>query len=299
MAHELAHVLQQRTGQAMIRRQFLYPDPTVTADDDPISRYLRGDDKDDESSLALTTLTLNGIPAHTSDALKQALRNALIPKRYEHRDAPAKPGRLPQSDAGSGSGFESGAGAGSASGSGSGAATEYCGFADFDVSVSAIIRLPKQPVRGQWGPEPVKRQAITRPGVLKYCPQVKQISVVMRGDPNSNSFYKWLTSNEDEHVKDMKEAAMRFLEPLQQAMLAMRGAGANVDACVKDVQQQFDRMDQKNLTAFEKQLWVDKGKRDIKGRGHKFDTTITNSNNCNDLELRMKGKTPPPKGGGP
>jgi hypothetical protein len=52
IAHELAHVIQDRDGEPVVRRRIVYPAATVTSNDDPILRYMNNDD-----SLALTTLT--------------------------------------------------------------------------------------------------------------------------------------------------------------------------------------------------------------------------------------------------
>jgi hypothetical protein len=307
IARALPHALHLNTGKPVLQRTILYPGATVTTREDPIPRFMRGA-SGTEGSLALTTLTINGAPAADDAAMLQALASALNPKQFEAREAPARPAPAPRSGSGSGSGSGTGVGSGSGSGSGSGtgagsgsgsgaaATTSYCGFANFDINISANIRLPNQPANTGWGPEVVKRPAITRGGLPQTCGRLNQISVLMKGDPNSNSFYQWVVQNENQHATDMKDAAVRFLEPDHRAVLALRGSGKDPDACTRDLNQQLNRLSQDNVAAFIRQVKADIARRDSPG-GHKYDVYMQDNNNCNDLEITLK-KTPAPSGGG-
>ncbi|MGB8886260.1 MAG: DUF4157 domain-containing protein [Candidatus Korobacteraceae bacterium] len=278
IAHELAHVVQQGAGQPMVQRKLLYPAATVTATDDPISRFMGGDD-----SLALTTLTLNGAPVLGKEALARALNSALNPQAYEPRSAPTAATQAPHS----------GSGAGSGSGSSGNKPPEYCGFRDFDVSISANVRLPMPPDHGQWGPEAIAARAIKRGGLPQDCGKAAKINVVMKGDPDSVSFNEWVTKNENEHVSDMQQAAVQFLEPDHQAVMALRGTGADPSACMKNLDQQSAKLPKDKAVAFRDQIWADIKTRDAPG-GHKFTVSYQESGNCSSLEILMK-KMPAPK----
>jgi hypothetical protein len=294
IAHELTHVVQQRGGQRVVRRRILYPNVAVTSTDDPIPRYMRGD-----GSLALTTLTING----SAQITPQILGSAFNPTEVEPKSAPSQPlrGSGPGSGSGSGAGSGSGtrtdessgsgSGAGSGNASGAGAATVQCGFKDFDVSISANIRLPSPPADGRWGPEMVERAGIKRSGLPPKCSQKNQISVVMKGDPNSGDFYQWMKTNEDQHASDMKKASDEILVPDHNAVLSLRGAGANQDACKTNLYDQLRRLPD-NIQRFLERVGADIAGRDVPG-GHKFDATFQERNDCDNLSILLK-KAPPP-----
>jgi uncharacterized protein DUF4157 len=301
IAHELAHVLQHRGGEPVVRRQVLYPAPTVDPHDDPVLRYMRGDD-----NLALTTLTINGADRLTTAVLK----DAFDPKDWEAKAAPASTSRSSGSGSGSGSGGSgrgagagqgsgsgSGLGSGAGSGSGSGSTTVQCGFKNFDIKISSNIRLPTPPAGGRWGPEVVERANLKRSGLPAKCRGKDQISVVMKGDPDSGSFYQWLTSNEQEHVDDNTRESDRLLVPDHEAILAMRGTGADLSACGADLNRQLSRRSIDNISEFIRKVSADVACRDVPG-GHKFDSSLTDRNDCDNLSIVLK-KTPVPAAGAP
>lgn len=283
IAHELTHVLQQRGGEPLVQRKILHPDSTVTPNDDPIPRYLKND-----NSLALTTITINGKDKFTDEFV----RNALKPKQIGSDPGPAAPAKVP----GSGSGDQD---AGSGAGSGGGASPLHCSYNDFDISISANIRLPHPPNQGRWGPAVIERKDIQRPGLPPECGSKDRISIVMKGDPNSNDFYTWMTANEQEHVKDYRRASEQILKPYQQAVLALRGAGADTVACVADLNRQLSSLSPDNVRQnFLQTVQTDITGRDVPG-GHKFDSQLKQRNNCDNLEILLKKSPAPARGGHP
>ncbi|MBS0446445.1 MAG: DUF4157 domain-containing protein [Proteobacteria bacterium] len=290
IAHELAHVLQQRDGGASkVHRAILYPDPGPPDRDDPIQRYLlRNDD-----SLALTTLTINGHDVITPAVLK----DAFDPKEIEPKSAPASTSPQQGSGAGSAAGSGSGSSGGSGSGSGTASPAVQCGYKAFDTRISANIRLPQPPADGRWGPQVIERKNIRRRGLPADCGTPDRISTVMKGDPTSTDFYQWMIANEREHASDIVQESNRFLVPDQRAILALRGSGADLTACAADLNQQLSRSTSDNVQRFLQQVHADVAGRDVPG-GHKFDVVPTARNHCDNLELLMK-KTPPPARGRP
>jgi Domain of unknown function (DUF4157) len=284
IAHELTHVLQQRGGEPLVQRRILYPDPTVTLNDDPIPRYLRNDD-----SLALTTITINGKDRFTDEFV----RNTLKPRQIGTEAAPAAPAKIPGSGSGSGSGGQD---PWSGVGSGGGTSPLQCSYNDFDISISANIRLPHPPDEGRWGPEVIKRGNIGRPGLPPECKSKDQISVVIKGDPNSNDFYTWITANEQEHARDFKRASEQILKPYQLAVLALRGAGADAYHCTVDLNRQLSNLSPDNIGQnFLHTVGTDITGRDVPG-GHKFDSQLKQRNNCDNLEILLKKSPVPARG---
>jgi hypothetical protein len=113
----------------------------------------------------------------------------------------------------------------------------------------------------------------------------------MKGDPNSDDFYQWMTSNENEHAADIKRASDQILVPDHNAILALRGTGADANACVADLGNQLNRRPD-NVQRFLQQVGSDVAGRDVPG-GHKFDSTFQERNDCDNLSVLLK-KTPPP-----
>jgi hypothetical protein len=283
IAHELTHVLQQRGGEPLVQRRILYPKPTVTLNDDPILRYLGNDD-----SLALTTITINGNDRFTDEFV----RNALKPKQIGTEAAPAAPAKIPGSGSGSGSGGQdrgSGVGLG-------GASPLRCSYNDFDISISANIRLPHPPDEGRWGPEVIERKNIGRPGLPSECKSKDRISVVMKGDPNSKDFYTWMTANEQEHARDFERASEQILETYRRGVLALRGAGADAYHCSVDLNRQLSNLSPDNVAQnFLHTVGTDITGRDVPG-GHKFDSQLKQRNNCDNLEILLKKSPVPARG---
>jgi hypothetical protein len=118
----------------------------------------------------------------------------------------------------------------------------------------------------------------------------------MKGDPNSNDFYTWMTNNEQEHARDYHRASEQILAPYQRAALALRGTGADTNACVGDLTRQLNSLSPDNVRQnFQHTVQADITGRDVPG-GHKFDGQLKQRNNCDNLEILLK-KSPPPAGG--
>jgi hypothetical protein len=137
----------------------------------------------------------------------------------------------------------------------------------------------------------VERAGIKRSGLPPKCSQKNQISVVMKGDPNSGDFYQWMKTNEDQHASDMKKASDEILVPDHNAVLSLRGAGANQDACKTNLYDQLRRLPD-NIQRFLERVGADIAGRDVPG-GHKFDATFQERNDCDNLSILLK-KAPPP-----
>ena len=152
--------------------------------------------------------------------------------------------------------------------------------------------MPKPPADGRWGPEEVERRRITRAGLPEKCRQKDRISVVMKGDPNSADFRTWMGNNEQEHATDMKTASDQFLVPYHQSVLALRGTGADGNACTADLNSKFSRLSTDNVGRFLQKVRDDIAGRDVPG-GHKFDATFQDRNDCDNLAITLK-KTPAP-----
>jgi hypothetical protein len=308
IAHELTHVVQQSGGAHVVRRAVLYPDPLPTATkENPILRVLRA-----EPSLALTTPTVNG---HILDSLG-TLAQGFVPTATEPKNVPAAPAR--GSSPGSGSGSGSGAGssakaaegsgsgsgssaraaagsgsgsgsAGSGSGSGSGsAATAQCGFKDFDVKISATMILPTAPSGGQWGPTYVAGSAL-RGSPPAACHGKTRIEVVMKGKPDTNTFYQRILANENEHVADLKSASDQYLVPFYQSILALRGTGGDSNACKANLQARLSQLPANNLDAFLSRVRADIQRHDVPG-GHETQEETRLQPDCNRMDIIAKPK---------
>lgn len=300
IAHELAHVLQQRSGEQVVRRRILYPKPAKTRNLDLIQTYLNRDGP----TLAETVLTVN----RTVSPNGQAILDALTPAEIGSQHSPAPPAR--GSDSGSGSGSGSGAsvepGSGSGSGSGAGGATQQCGFQNFDVEISANITMPAPPVDGKWTKQ-VERRDIGRTDLPRECRDKDQINVLMKGKPDSAAFYQWMENNEDEHARDLTTASERFLKPYHEAVLTIQGSGADKRACEADRDQKFRRRPTDPIGLFLAQQAADVQCHDQPGRpsaecpfpgGHgTLHEPFTQRHDCDNLEIRL-GQTPPAPAGG-
>jgi Domain of unknown function (DUF4157) len=312
IAHELTHVVQQSGGAHMVCRAVLYPDPLPTATkENPILRVLRA-----EPALALTTPTANGV---IIDSL-QTLAKAFVPPAIEPKNVPAAPARGPTPGGGSGSGSGAGSSprvaegsgsgsgsparaaggsgsgsgsAGSGSGSGSGTApTMQCGFKDFDVKISAKMILPIAPSNGQWGPTYVAGSSL-RGNPPAACHGKTRIEVVMKGKPDTDTFYQRILANENEHVADFKRASDQHLVPFYRSILALRGTGGDLNACKANLQAQLSQLSIDNLDNFLARVRADIQTRDVPG-GHPTEEATHIQPDCSRMDIEAKPKPAPP-----
>jgi len=118
---------------------------------------------------------------------------------------------------------------------------------------------------------------------------------VMKGDPSANAVYELMKSNEQEHASDYKRASDQFLVPDHQAVLALRGTGADANACGADLNTQFSRLTTDNVARFVQRVRTDIAGRDVPG-GHKFSATYQERNDCDNLSIVVKKMPAPPAG---
>jgi len=197
--------------------------------------------------------------------------------------------------AGSGSGSPGKATPGSGSGSGA-AATAPCGVKDFDVRISALMRLPIAPSDGQWGPTNIAASNLggSPPPI---CQGKEQIKVVMKGKPTTQDFYNKIKANEQEHVDDLKRASDQYLVPYYQEILALRGAGPDARACEANLEAQLGRLSEDKIRSFHARVGVDIQQRDRPG-GHPTRAVTNISSDCSQMDI-MAEPVPAPRRQGP
>jgi hypothetical protein len=306
IAHELAHVVQQNGSANVVRRAVTYPNPIPTTEN-PIRRALTPG----HVVLALTEPTVNGvtIPGDGQGHIvigrgKGLVEQAFISAPIEPKNAPQTSGSGGGSGAGSGSGSSGGSGAGSGSGSGSGSASSggggvsvQCGFKDFEVKISAKMRLPTEPSSGpggQWGPEHVNDTDL-QGAATAACTGKTGIPAVMKGKPNSHAFWEKVVANENEHVSDFRAASRQFLEPFYQDVMALRGTGSDKNACVADLRGRHRSLDLQKIDGFLNKVETDIQRRDVPGR-HVYQSNTVVVRPCARIEITVE-PTPAPAGG--
>jgi hypothetical protein len=276
IAHELAHVVQQNGSAAMVRRAVTYPPVPTPARKDPLERPpVRG------IVLASTTQTINGspIPRDMDDAVKK-IKAAFHPTSIETKNAASVP-------AGSGQGSGSGSGkttpgVGSGSGGSGASAVVQCGFKDFDVKMSATMMLPTPPSDGHWVNYFDGSGLPASYG--KACSGKTHIPYVLKGKPDTDSFYKQVVANEDDHVKDLKKASELHLKPHHSAIMVLRGTGPDMKACQDNLNAQLDQIPDDRIRDFHDMQLKDIKKHDGPGGGHLYDGTPV-VHGCDRIEL--------------
>jgi len=142
----------------------------------------------------------------------------------------------------------------------------------------------------------MERKDIRRPGLPPECGSKDRTSVVMKGDPNTDDFYAWLTGNEQDHVRDYKAASEQIVAPYQRAVLALRGTGPDTQSAVADLVRQSTALAVDNV----RQTFLDAVSAGIAGRdvpgGHKFDAQLKQRNDCDNLEILLKKSVAPARG---
>lgn len=119
------------------------------------------------------------------------------------------------------------------------------------------------------------------------------MSVVMKGEPDSGQFYDWMKANEDQHASDIRRASDELLVRDHAAVLALRGSGPDAETCRANLYEQLVRLPD-NVRLFFERVRTEVAGRDVPG-GHKFDSTLQDRNDCDNLSILLK-KTPPPRG---
>jgi hypothetical protein len=180
------------------------------------------------------------------------------------------------------------------SGSGSGGVSpprSECAFDDFTVNISATMSLPTAPGQTQWGPTPVAGSTLL--GAPANCARKSRVDVTMKGKPDSATFYQKIKSNEYEHVADFKAASEQFLVPYYRSILALRGTGANDQACRADLQAKFAAIPDTAINNFLTRILADVRRRDTPGQ-HPTRAAINILDNCNRVEITAEPKPAAP-----
>jgi hypothetical protein len=295
LAHELAHVVQQRGSAPMVQRAVTYPTPSITLEN-PIHRTLRN-----EASLALTTPTVNGavltggIPGATA-----IIKRAFTPTGVRTITPPAVPttgsgttrdaGPTPDAGPSPDAGVSPDAGTGSG-GAGGGGTTTDCAFRDFDVKVSAQLILPTAPGGSKWGPIRIDATALAR-GAPAVCSGKTNIPVIMKGKPDTATFYAKIKANEQEHVSDLTSASNTFLVPHYRAIMALRGSGQDAAACRTDLETKLGAIPDTRITDFLAKVVADIQLRDTPG-GHPTVAAVDIKDSCGRIEITSKPKPAP------
>jgi hypothetical protein len=287
IAHELAHVVQQNGSAAVVRRAVTYPPVPKPATKDPLARPPVGG-----IVLASTTQTINGspIPRDMADAVK-TIKAAFHPTAVETKNAASAPGGSGQGS-GSGSGKTT-PGVGSGSGSSGASAVVQCGFKDFDVKISATKILPTPPSDGRWVAYFDGSNLPASYG--KACSDKTHIPYVLKGKPDTKTFYQKVVANEEDHVTDLKDASKLFLEPHYMAIMAMRGSGPDLKACQGNLNAQLDQISDDRIRDFHTRQLADIQKHDAPGRGHVYGGNPVVHGSCDRIELILE-HTPTPGG---
>ena len=149
------------------------------------------------------------------------------------------------------------------------------------------MMLPTAPVNHQWGPIAV--DGSTLPAALSVCSGKKGIPAVMKGLPNSDSFYATVVANEDEHVADLKAATDTHIKPLFAQVMALTATGRDVNNCGVNLVAQYDRLPDTRIVSYYDQLVSDRTRRDTPP-GHPTVTTTTTNATCDRLDIEAKQK---------
>jgi hypothetical protein len=160
-----------------------------------------------------------------------------------------------------------------------------CGFNDFDVNISAQMRLPVAPSRGQWGPIHVASAALGgNPPAI--CANKNRIEVVMKGTPDSDRFYQRILANEQEHVADLVAASNQHLVPYYREVMALRGSGADLNACVTNLMTQWGNLPDARIRSFHAMVGADIARRDVPG-GHPTRARTQISPTCDRMDITI------------
>jgi hypothetical protein len=217
--------------------------PQPPVREDPIDKILRG-----EPAVGLTTPTVNGSqPTDFQDAEKR-LNNALMPKQTSYD-----------------------------------AKTSECTINDFDVSISANVRIFTEPKDGKWRkyvPGSSLRNAAA-------CKDLENVPVVMKGTPSSDSVEKLVAANEQEHVDDLKRLYGQHLEPHFRELASLKGKGDSSKTCSDDIRATAGSKRAVAITDF-LQAWHDSVTNRDEGGKHTLKTKTTVKDKCVRVEIEAE-----------
>jgi len=175
LAHELAHVMQQKgvADNKELSRKINYATP-VTTETEPVSTVLKN------PRLALTELTIDGkvLPADFKTA-GQMLLNAL--------------NKNP-----------------SITWNGS---KSHCFSTEPDIELASKISIIKAPKGDKWEGAIDGADLVKLEPKAAACSDKGNVTVYIKGNPDAATIYSKIKKNEDEHVKDFKDNSKKYLEP--------------------------------------------------------------------------------------
>jgi hypothetical protein len=251
IAHELTHVLQQSNDRGVIRRKIQYDLPAYTRTN-PISTILSN------QAVALTTPTFNGtqLPDISKAKTPQEAKTLYV-QAGQTVFAAFQPTALK---------YDSSA--------------KQCSFDDFTPKVSSTVMLPTEPSASGWALDS-PRASIGNP----ECNKKKgNVPVVMTGTPDNDAVLKFIRSNEQEHVDDLKKLYDTSLEPYFKRLLSLKGTGADSTACQESLMAAVGDKDAVLAKDFLK-AWSDSVVGRDSGGGHKLKNKINVKNECSTIEI--------------
>lgn len=249
LAHELTHVLQQRGGKSVIRRKISFEKETYKPVN-PIDTVLHG------RPVGLTTPTFNGtqLPADPKSASTPQQAKQL----YNQAGQIILDALTPKATKYN-------------------AAAKECTFADFDVKVSANVIVTTQPSNKQW-------DMSVAGGEIKNCKNTGNVPVVMKGIPDSDTIAKWIESNEQEHVDDLKALHAKYFEAHFKWLFTLKATGGDSGKCQESLMSSLGTRDAVAARDFIKD-WSDAIDNRHKGGKHILHNKINVKNNCASVEI--------------
>jgi hypothetical protein len=121
----------------------------------------------------------------------------------------------------------------------------------------------------------------------------------MRAKNAPDAFYQEIKANEEEHVKDLKDASKQYLEPYYPEILAMRGTDQDLHTCEANLRAQFKGLSTARMESFLDRQRQDVGRHDqpdtrgVPGR-HQYISTPQPHGHCDRVEIIVEPKPAPP-----
>lgn len=250
LAHELVHTLQGEDNVLQRKIEFTQPTPIPA---DPIPLVLGG-----RSILGSTLPSLNGtvLPGYAiKKDYKEAVFNALQPQAFTFSDT-------------------------------RGGKTCKVSPDNFKITVSAEVRVIKEPDHGKWA-------GLYPPATLGSPPTVcagkrEAIAVEMKGKPDSAALCTKVRSHEQEHVTDLKNFVNSELKPYHDFLVGLTSTGKSEKECVDNLFSQVGKKDAEAAGKFVDK-WLDAVQvYDKPGGTHhsKFETTVDAG--CTTMRIEEK-----------
>jgi hypothetical protein len=124
------------------------------------------------------------------------------------------------------------------------------------------------------------------------CRAKRSISVTMKGEPDTATFYAKIKANEQEHVTDLTDASNRYLVPHFRKIMALRGRGQNASACRTDLRSELAQVPESRIQDFVARVLADIQRRDTPG-AHPTEQATRVLDGCDRMEITGKQKPAP------